>query len=54
MPLAFVAVWMSLIFGFSAGKIVYDPTISKPSKTASISQLDKVYDVAETHINIEK
>ena len=53
MMLPFVIVWMSLIFGFSAGKMAYDPTISKPSKTASNSQLDKVYDVATTHINIK-
>jgi hypothetical protein len=52
--LPFVIVWMSLIFGFSAGKIAYDPTISKPLKTASISQLDTVYSVADTRINIEK
>jgi hypothetical protein len=54
MPLAFVAVWMSLIFGFSAGRIAYDPTIKKPLKIEHVSQLDTVYDVAETKINIEK
>lgn len=54
MPLAFVVVWMSLIFGFSAGKIAYDPTISKPLKLSQNSTLDTVYSVADTKINIEK
>lgn len=52
--LPFVIVWMSLIFGFSAGKMAYDPTISKTPKVALNSTLDTVYSVADTKINIEK
>lgn len=50
MLLAFVAVWMSLIAGFSAGRIAYDPTIKKPLKLERVSKLDTVYDVADTKI----
>lgn len=49
MMLPFVIVWMSVIAGFSAGRIVYDPTL-KAAKTPIVSQLDKVIDVASTHI----
>jgi hypothetical protein len=47
--LPFVIVWLSLIFGFSAGKIAYDKT---PANPLTVSELDKVIDVATTHINI--
>lgn len=51
MPLIAVVIIMSSIFSFSVGKIVYDPTI-KTDKVTTVSQLDKVYDVASTHIDV--
>lgn len=50
--LIFVSIVMTAIFSFSAGRIVYDPTLKQPSKIVSVSPLDTVIDVASKRIEL--